>query len=57
MTKLPSPSPAVSQHMVEQARKRYEACVRVHGARSGQTREAKRKLDIYTENAKARGHI
>ena len=57
MNKLPTTKPDELLYMIDRARQRYEACIRVHGSRNSQTRQAKRKLGTFVANAKARGLI
>lgn len=57
MTKLPAPKLADALDLILRAEKRYEACLKVYGARSSHTRAAKKARDTYVAKAKARGQI
>ena len=55
--KLPTTQPDELLYMIDRARARYEACLKVHGPRNSQTRQAKWKLETFTANARVRGLI
>lgn len=57
MTRLRPSSKATMIALIDNAQRRYDACLKVHGARSGHTRQAKHALKTYTENARRYGYI
>ncbi|MGL6052632.1 MAG: hypothetical protein ACRC16_22070 [Aeromonas salmonicida] len=55
--KLPVPNTKTMLYMIDRAQKRYDACLKVYGARSSHTRGARKTLETYLRNARERGQI